>query len=384
MIKICHLTSVHNINDVRILKKECVSLAANGFDVTLIACGNTSFEDIKYGVKRISLQIPVKNRLHRFLKRPRQIYHRALKVNAEIYHFHDPELLPIGLKLKKKGKKVIFDSHEFYGEQIREKKYIPSIFRNIIAILYIYYEGFICRKIDYVIQICTIEGKNYFENRSKKNICITNASVLDSTTLKNEKNFNKREYVAYIGALSYNRGITHLIKAAAKAKIKLVLSGQFVSEEYRKEVTQMPEFENVEYTGFLSYDKVLSILNNSLAGISTLLHLSQYDKIDTFSSKIYDYMAAGIPVIVSDTNYAKEMIKKYKFGICVDPNDIEAISTAITYLNENPDLANEMGENARKAFETNFNWKIEEKKLIALYNKIALTNPIEPNQKASV
>jgi hypothetical protein len=101
--KICHLTTVHSIDDVRIFVKECTSLADYGFDVTLIACGDTVFEDTKNGVKRISLFIPVKNRLQRMTKRTKAIYKRALKVNADIYHFHDPELLPIGRKLKKNG-----------------------------------------------------------------------------------------------------------------------------------------------------------------------------------------------------------------------------------------------------------------------------------------
>ena len=92
--KVCHLTSVHSIDDGRIFRKECTSLAANGFDVTLIAFGENSFEDIKNGVKRISLNLPVKNRLQRFFKRSKTIYKKALDIDADIYHFHDPELLP--------------------------------------------------------------------------------------------------------------------------------------------------------------------------------------------------------------------------------------------------------------------------------------------------
>ena len=99
---ICHLTSVQSINDVRIFTKECTSLANAGFNVTLIACGETAFEDTANGVKRISLHVPVKNRLQRFLKRPKAVFKKALEVNADIYHFLDPELLPAWLILMRK------------------------------------------------------------------------------------------------------------------------------------------------------------------------------------------------------------------------------------------------------------------------------------------
>lgn len=90
--KVCHFTTVHSINDGRIFFKECTSLAANGFDVTLIACGDKAFEDVKNGVKRILLKVPVKNRLQRFFKRSKAVYKKALEVDADIYHFQNFKL----------------------------------------------------------------------------------------------------------------------------------------------------------------------------------------------------------------------------------------------------------------------------------------------------
>jgi hypothetical protein len=73
-VKVCHFTTAHSINDNRIFTKQCVSLAANGFDVTLIAFGDEEFEDVKNRVKRISLNLPVKNRIERFVKRSKVIW----------------------------------------------------------------------------------------------------------------------------------------------------------------------------------------------------------------------------------------------------------------------------------------------------------------------
>lgn len=153
MFKICHLTSVHPIDDVRIFVKECISLATNGFDVTLIACGDNAFEDIKNGVKRISLCVPVKNRLQRMIRRSKAVYQKALEIDADIYHFHDPELLPIGVKLKRKGKKVVYDSHEDTPVLIRSRLWIPAIVRGSISFLFKKYENKIAKECDAIISV---------------------------------------------------------------------------------------------------------------------------------------------------------------------------------------------------------------------------------------
>jgi glycosyltransferase involved in cell wall biosynthesis len=368
--KVCHLTSVHSVDDVRIFVKECTSLAANGFDVTLIVCADTSFEDIKNGVTRISLGVPVKNRIHRMIKRTKCIYKKALEVNADIYHFHDPELLPIGLKLRNLGKKVIFDSHEFYGEQIREKRYISKIIRNMIASIYMKYEAYVCKKIDAVVQVCTLEGKNYFNGRAAKTINIINAPILKEFIPSENIPFEERECIACIGGLTHERGITNLVRAASKAKNKLILCGNYASKDYQKELFALPEFSTVDYRGFIDTYKINEVLNECFAGVSTLLHIGQYPKIDTLPTKVYEYMSMGLPVIISNTPFAKKMIDKYKFGICVDPSSVEEIVDAIVYLDKNKLVGKKMGENGQKAVLNEFNWMNEEKKLLILYNNL--------------
>lgn len=370
MIEICHLTSVHSIDDVRIFTKECTSLAANGFDVTIIACSDVAFEDVKNGVKRISLKVPVKNLLQRFIKRSKAVYKKAIEVDADIYHFHDPELLPLGLKLKNKGKKVIFDSHEFYGEQIKEKDYIPKPIRWLTSYIYMKYEEYVCKRIDATIQVCTLAGKNYFEKRAKKTIFIANTPIFKGDNKENIVSFETKESAAYIGGLTFNRGITNIIKAAAIADVNLILGGIFFSNKYHAELKTLNEYSIVNYKGFLNDEQIQDILNICFAGLSTLLHISQYHKIDTFPTKVYNYMAAGIPVIISDTKYAKRIVEKYKIGICVNPTNIEEIANALIYLKNNKDVAKQMGANGRAAFEKTFNWQIEEKKIIELYRTL--------------
>ncbi len=119
--KVCILTSVHPPFDVRIFHKEAKSLVKAGYDVTLIAQHDK--EEIVDGVKIINLQKP-RNRIERMTKTVSELYQKALRVDADIYHFHDPELIPVGKALKKRGKAIIYDVHEDYYESIKLKKVI--------------------------------------------------------------------------------------------------------------------------------------------------------------------------------------------------------------------------------------------------------------------
>jgi len=368
--KVCHLTSVHTMNDIRIFGKECTSLAKNGFDVTLIACNDEAYERVRNDVKQISLKIPVRNRLIRMIKRSRAVYRKALAIDASIYHFHDPELIPVGLRLKRKGKIVIFDSHEFYGEQIRERPYLPHLIRKLVADLYMKYETFACKKFDAVIQICTLGGRDYFLNRVKRMAYVRNTPLLSENGRAIDTILDKNKSIAYIGCLAHSRGITHLLKASYLADTRLVLCGEFAPSVYQQELMKLPEYSVVDYRGYIPSTEVTQVLGECFVGVSTLLHVGQYYKLDTMPTKVYEYMKQGIPVIISNTPFAQQMVDKFGFGICVDPTDITEISNAIQYLIENPSIANEMGLNGQKVIQQDFNWSVDEKLLINLYRSL--------------
>lgn len=370
-VKVCHVTSVHQRYDTRVFYKECTSLANAGYDVTLLVADNKEPET-RNGVKIISADFKPKSRWERIFNASSVMFGYAMKINAEIYHLHDPELLPVGKKLKSEGKKVIFDSHENYPPQMAEKPYLPRLSRKMVAGFYKHYETKELQNFDAVIAPCTFYGGiNIFDGRCKRTAIISNAPLLSE--LYDRYDVNKRiprRAICHVGGLTYERGITHLIKAAHTAGVKLILAGKFSPNGYHEQLRKMPEYECVDYRGFLKREELLDVYYGSCIGMATILNIGQYNTGDNFATKVYEYMSAGLPVIVSRYKYVEDVLTKYKFGLPVDPANVDEIAGAIKYLVENPVIALEMGNKGRKAVVEEFNWSIEEKKLLDLYKKL--------------
>lgn len=375
-IKVCHLASRHKMNDMRIFEKECKSLAKGGFDVTLIGFGDEPKTETIDGVHCINLYYPIKNNLELLRKRNKMSLEAALQVDADIYHLHEPELLPVGMKLKRKGKIVIFDSHEYYGWQLHDNIHkikiikTPAFLMKVIGNLYMRYEKRVCMKLDAVVQVCTMNGVDYFENRCKKTLFIRNLPNLSDYTRKSDIDYGKAPFIAMIGGITKERGITQLVKATYQAGGRLLLAGAFSPKSYESELNEMREYTCVDYKGFLDKNGMVALLEQANIGASTLLNVGQYDKIDTLPTKVYDYMSMELPVIISNTTFAKKMNEKYHFGICVNPDDPKEISTTITWLKAHPEKAIELGKNGRKAIEEEFNWEKESEKLVTFYHQL--------------
>lgn len=368
MIKVCHLTSVHESNDVRIFVKECSSLSKAGFDVYLVAKGDSREQN---GVKVIGQGEAPRNRLMRILCFTKKIYKTGLSLDCDIYHLHDPELLPIAVKLVKHGKKVIYDSHEKYSEQIKIKGYLPACVSKIISMIYEKYESRVLKKIHAVIFPCLYKGKNPFDGKCQIVETIDNLPLLNELYEQYDPCVQKVDRSAcYIGGLSEARGVSNFIKAAFLAHSIAFLGGSFDSKEYENQLKSMPEYSCAEYYGQLNRQQVLELLQKSIIGMANLRNVGQYNKYDNLATKVYEYMSLGMPVILSKSDYNEKMMKMFQFGICVDPDNIEETANAMKYLYDNPEIAHQMGLNGRKAIVERFNWEIESKKLTSLYMKL--------------
>lgn len=365
-IKVCHLSSAHPANDIRIFHKEVSSLAASGyFDVSLITVN--SEEKIQNGANLVSAKSKSASRIWRILNHSKAVYKKALELNADVYHFHDPELLPYGLKLKRKGKIVIYDSHEDVPRQILGKPWIPIFIRKPIAFFYEKYENYICKRLSFIVVSTPTIKKRFIQvNSNCEAIC--NYPILKENSELPTWETRKNE-ICYIGGITKIRGIIELIQALEFVpETKLNLAGPYSPENLKEEIQALPAWNYVDDYGFVNREKIVEILNKSKVGLVTLHPQENY--LDSLPIKMFEYMYAGIPVIASNFPLWEQIVSENQCGICVDPFDINAISNAINLLLNDDEKAKKMGENGRKAVLEKFNWENEEKKLIDLYLKL--------------
>jgi len=365
--KVCHMTSAHGVEDVRIFHKECVSLAQAGYEVYLVERGE-SYD--KNGVHIVGVGEMPNGRMKRMTEGARHVYEAALALDCDIYHFHDPELLPYGLKLKKKGKKVIFDSHELTRQQIRIKPYLPPPVASLASCLYSMYENIVLSKIDCVIFPCPIDG--VFPLPGEKQVFLDNVPRLTELYDKYDPAAEKEpNTVCTVGSLTANRGTREMILAANRAGCKAILAGEITPADFKAELKQMPESMTAEFLGRIDRTQVCKVYKRSVIGVSSILNIGQYDMAENLPTKVYECMAMGLPVVLTRNAFNEKMVEKYQFGVCVDPENIDEFAAAMRDLLDHPGKAKEMGQNGRRAVKEVFNWELEQEKLLGLYRELS-------------
>lgn len=371
-VRVLMASSVHRWNDMRIYYKEALSLAKFA-DVRLIAVQDQSASQVPSG--RVAVEFLPVNRLQpgngvsiiiRF-NRVGMVMKSVLNGKYDVFHFHDPELIPAGWLAKLRGKKVIYDIHEDYPAQILSKWWINALIRKRLSTAFLWFETFFAKRLRFLITAGPLL-KERFEKINPLTEVIHNFPLSHEFLIQTDWG-EKRNEVCFIGNITKIRGIFNVIKALEKIEdVILNLAGNYFSEEFRKELIRCQGWKKVREWGWADRKTVAEIMGVSKIGIVTFLPLPNH--IDLRSTKMFEYMSAGIPVIASNFKSWKKVIEKYNCGLCVDPEDSDTIAEAIKYSLANDQVAKKMGENGRKAVESIFNWENEEKKLIKVYQSI--------------
>ncbi len=304
----------------------------------------------------------------RMIHTTKAVYHKALELDADIYHIHDPELLPYALKLVRRGKKVIYDVHEDVPKQIMDKHWIPKLFRGMVSSLFKRYEHYVAARLTGIISVTPIICER-FRSVNKQVELVANYPLLEEgVTLINDDVIKIPRQICYIGGLFPTRGIKELVQALENIDATLVLAGTFSPESFEAEVQQLPGWQKVNYLGQVGRTEIMNALSTSHLGVVTLHPTLSY--VEALPIKLFEYMSAGIPVLASDFPLWREIIDSAKCGVYADPLNPTDIAKQIDYLLENEDVAVQMGKNGLKAFHEIYNWSAEETKLIAFYQQM--------------
>lgn len=368
-VKICHVTSAHNTNDVRILKKECTSLAKNKeYEVYLVGQGDSY---IYKNVNVVGVGTLPNNRFKRMSEFAKKVVDEALKIDADIYHLHDPELLRLAVKFKNAGKKVIFDSHENVLDSIEEKTYMPIMVRKIFKIYYKKLQKKVLPRIDGIV-VVSPQMIGIYKEYNENIALITNYPILDQSQkvqMDNDTTFIKGRFI-FAGGISEQWSHREIINAIDEIDgVEYRLFGP-ADEEYLAELKKMPGWRKVYYGGKISYEEVQEEMKKAQFAFALLKpsRNSFYRQGTLGNTKLFEAMGNGKPVIATDFDLWKPIVEENECGVCVDPTDESAIREGIErllQLSENEYFL--IGENCRESIFNSYNWGIAEKELFGFY-----------------
>lgn len=361
--KVCHITTLHPVSDNRIFYKECVTLSEYGMDVSLIACNvpDQQKNGIKiYGIKKYN-NIILRLALTSFFL----VIVKSLKLKQDIYHFHDPELMFAGFILKIFGKKVVYDVHENNPASILSKPYLKSkLIKKLLSAMMDFFEKLFSNSYNLIIT-ATPDISQRFSKHSP--VVLRNLPILPKMGEVVDNDMEKTRFtVIYVGGMSKIRGIMELIIAFENLDADLWLLGSFESEFFKKECQELKGWNKVRYLGIVEPMQIFSYIKNADLGVITFLPYPNH--ITSVPTKPFEYMACGLPMLMSDFNYWKDYFKESAFY--VNPSDSSEIAAKIEKIKLNSEVLIEMGRKNALLATNEFNWEIEKIKLIEAYNKL--------------
>lgn len=364
--EITHLTTVHPAFDARIFHKECKSIARAGYDVTLIACHDQ--DEMREGV-RIRALPKAHGRLSRMIWRTWAIYREAIRQDADLYHFHDPELLPVGILLRMRGKMVVYDVHEDVSADVAAKHYIPRALRRPLAWTISTLEALSSRLFSGVVA-ATVTISRRFVAQEQHQVVVSNYPILQEFQTATPSVWHHRSLaVAYVGVLARDRCLPELIEAMSLLpgglQATLKLAGNFSPSTLRKELAGMKGWDRTCVMGVLDRTGVSGLLADVRGGLVVLKPTPAF--LESAPVKMFEYMAAGIPIIASDFPRFREIVEGARCGLLVQPDDPVGIAGAIEFILTHPEEAEAMGKRGQEAVVRKYNWASEERKLLHLY-----------------
>ena len=369
MATIVHLTSVHRPTDTRVFRKECRTLAKAGHNVYLIA--PTPHDDVVDEVHILAVDLP-DGRWERFTSTARAVIRRAKQLNADAYHIHDPELLP-WCATRLSSTPWVYDMHEDIVKQIYTKDWIPEVVRPVISTL-----------ANVVLRVLLKHRPVIFAEASysktydwlHRTVTVQNMPVVGELMEIDEPRFDT-PMLGYIGGVRNDRGSIVTLKALQRLQERGYNVGWQcigpMTDEHRAELEALQSrlgVDNVQFWGYLPPESGWPQMSRCHIGVALLEKTPNF--VGSYPTKLFEYMALGLPVLTSDIPMYERVVKDAGCGLVVDPTNVDAVAEALSYLLDHPEEASRMGGRGRRAVQTRYNWKHEADQLLTFYDSTIL------------
>ncbi len=367
-IKVCHLSSVHFALDTRIYYRMCLFLSKT-YEVSLIAVHPR--KETLNGIHIIPFR-RFHNRQVRVTIGWLLMFFKALKVNAGIYHLHDPELIPCGLLLRLLGKKVILDIHENIAEDLFDKPWIKHQKRAYL--IFHFFEKLACRYFYIILAEKSYEKR--YRNLAKRCATVQNYCDVDFFTPFIKQEYKHALQLYYIGIILENRGILQIIEAMHLLEKEGHIAhfhcvGELYSDLDRK-IRHLPYYAEIKdrlhFYGRMTLEEGYALAGKMDIGLCVIWPMK--NSMESYPTKLFEYMAVGLPIITSDFDLYRQAVEDHHCGICVNPLDPSDLKNAVKNIHtdvKNSELMVKNGKNAVKNF---YNWESQKPILSKVYEEL--------------
>lgn len=372
--KVCIISTVHNAFDVRIFFKEAKSLHNQGYQISLIV--KHPQNSLVEGIKILALP-EIRSKILRILFLPIRALSLAVNEKAALYHFHDPELIFIGLLIKlMTGSVVIYDAHEDFPSTVFARDWIPVWLQPILSRIIDYLELTISRYFDAVITADPAVAQRFSRIHEKVTI-LYNVPPRQLTADPPSEARERERTLVHIGSISRSRGIWFLfdvIKELIRMEVDFQLdfyvntTSWGIMMDFADQIAKEGLSSYVNIYKAIPYPELLEDLRNYRIGLIAFLNLEKYRK--NIATKMFDYMASGLAIVASDLPPQREVIEVARCGKLIEPDDPQAFANAIKELLSDPEEAYAIGKKGWSAIQKQYCWEEEEKKLYRLYNDL--------------
>jgi len=379
MLKVCHVISGYYRNDPRIFQRQCKSLKEAGFSVSILT-NDDQPEEILEEIPIYSTNNYWSSRLRILLFAKKQFLKRAIEIDADIYQMHSPELLSLGIALKKAGKIVVYDAHEDLPKHIIEKDWLPRIIRKPLSFVVENYMNSILRNYHAIISPHSHVVDNLKEINPNTTLITNFAKVLPSKEITLNEYSQRNQIICYSGTVYLHSNQISILEALKELPDVTYNIAGYCSPDYLEVLSKHDSYNKLNYIGRINWADLIGFYNKARIGVVVIDYkMNLGGKRGTYAvNKIFEYMEAALPIICSDYDLWQEIIDEYNCGICVEPGNVKQMTEAISFLLNNPEAAYTMGQNGRKAVHQKYNWSTQHEVYVKLFktlgNDVILNN----------
>lgn len=382
-LRVCVFTSAHDCTDSRVVNREAVTLDEAGYDVTYYTPfeGECPVDVVTYAGASSGRLPEVRDRL----AWARTVARLLADTDYDVYHFHDVEVLPVGvaLGLLTDGV-VIYDVHENVEDVLAHRPIFPKSVRPALAKAASLVELALARFVDAVVA-ASPDVAERFEGYDDVTV-VTNyperrwAQETDPEQVRASADDGTVRFI-YRGLLSEERGIPTLLEAVERVPeaydVSLVVGGRYVSEEMEAHIRRHEaRSERVELVDWLpSLADVVDLYRECDVGMMCFHPGPNRNDAVHRSNKLFQYMAAGLPIVVSDVGEWAGLVESTGCGVAVDPGNPDEIADAMVELADDPERRTELGQNGHEAALERYNWETQREKLLDLYERLTGVAP---------